>query len=744
MQDKQQFTLALADYSAALARHERPIPHSPIPENVPEPEESANPLTHYLWILRRHRWRILAFMAISVVAAIIISSRLTQYYESTAVIDVDRQMPSSVIGQDATRPINDSDEFLNTQIRLIQSDSVLRPVVQRLGLSERELEIPKETAPETAAGIPMGDTPVTLRRLKVSRPSNTYLINISYRSPNPQLAADVANEVAKSYRQHVLNIRYQATQDMSEFLQKQLEALRAKVESSSARLIQFEKDLNVVDPAEKTSILSARLIQLNAEFTNAQGDRVRKESALNAVEDGSLASLQASTQGEQIRHLAERLEEAKEKFAVVQGPLGKNHPEYRKAASQITEMERQLDDLKSNVVDRLNVEYKQALNRESILQKSVAEAKDEFDKINARSFEYKTVKQEAETDKGLYEELMKRVKEASINASFQNNSIRLADAARPARAPVFPNVPLNALLALLVSGLIAFGLAVLADSLDHTLRDPERIQRQFGAEVLGSLPMVKGWRGRLSAAEQGGASNALVAISTNQAGAANAYEEAIRTLRDSILLPGLNGDGRERPRSLLLTSATPGEGKSTTTAHLAAVHSQQKRKTLLIDADLRRPGVYRHFGVSNDTGISDVILHDNNWREALQVPQEFPYLTILPSGPISRRAADGLGVTLERILIEAAHEYDLVMIDAPPLLGFAETLQIAALVDGVVVVTLAGQTNKAAVANVFSSLKRLRANVIGLALNEVKSDTSERYYGYSGKYYANYYKPSAS
>jgi capsular exopolysaccharide synthesis family protein len=271
------------------------------------------------------------------------------------------------------------------------------------------------------------------------------------------------------------------------------------------------------------------------------------------------------------------------------------------------------------------------------------------------------------------------------------------------------------MLALIVSGLLAFCAAVLADSLDHTLRDPERIRRQFGAEVLGSLPMVKGWRGRLRTADEGSASNALVAISTSQAGAAHAYEEAIRTLRDSILLPGLNGDGRDRPRSLLLTSATPGEGKSTTTAHLAAVHSQQKRKTLLIDADLRRPGVYKHFEVCNDTGMSDVILHDKNWRAALQVPEEFPYLTILPAGPVSRRAADGVGVTLERILIDAAHDYDLVIVDAPPLLGFAETLQIAALVDGVVVVTRAGQTNKNAVANVFSSLKRLRANVIGLA-----------------------------
>jgi polysaccharide biosynthesis transport protein len=292
--------------------------------------------------------------------------------------------------------------------------------------------------------------------------------------------------------------------------------------------------------------------------------------------------------------------------------------------------------------------------------------------------------------------------------------------------------------AFLVSLVLGIAVIFVSESLDHTLRDPDQIQRQLQTEVLGALPVVKSWRGHLPAGPDG----KRRPFFGGSSGVANTYEEAIRTLRDSILLP----NGERRPKSLLMTSATPREGKTTTGVHLAVVHSQQKRRTLLIDSDLRRPGVYQHAGISNDRGFSNVINGEAKWRELLQTPEGLPHLDVLPAGPPSRRAADGVGTALKQVLAEAADDYDLVICDAPPLLGFAESLQIASLVDGVVVVALAGQTERPAVASVLASLKRLKANVIGLVLNEVRSDMSERYYyyGYYGKYYSRYYKALSS
>jgi capsular exopolysaccharide synthesis family protein len=369
----------------------------------------------------------------------------------------------------------------------------------------------------------------------------------------------------------------------------------------------------------------------------------------------------------------------------------------------------------------------------------VAEIKAEFDRINSRSFEYKALKQEADADKGFYTDLVRKIKEAGINSSFQNNSIRLSDAARPPLRPVFPNYKLNALLALLLASLLGMGVAILSDVLDNTVRDPEQIQR-MKTEVLGSLPVVKGWRGRLPLVTAA-VSGALAKPGALE-GQADSFHEAIRTLRDSILLTDFN----RRPRSILMTSATPREGKTTTSMHLAIAHSSQGRKTLLIDADLRRPGVHGRLGLSNERGMSNVAYGDVEWREVRQTLDACPDLEVITAGPASRRAADRLGGVLDRLLSEAESEYDLIIVDAPPLLGFAEPLQMAKVVDGVVIITLAGQTNRNAVSSVITSLKRLKTNVIGVALNEVREDMSDRYYyyGYHGKYYSKYYKPVKS
>jgi capsular exopolysaccharide synthesis family protein len=470
---------------------------------------------------------------------------------------------------------------------------------------------------------------------------------------------------------------------------------------------------------------------------------VRRQAAFDTVRSGSAEAAQASTQGEQLRRLADRVDEAREKFSVVKAQYGANHPEYKKADSQLTELERQFAALNSSIGERVNLEHKEAVNREAMLKSAVAETKAEFDHLNARSFEYKALKQEADSDKGLYEELTRKIKEAGINSSFQNSSIRLSDSARPGFKPVFPDLPLNAGLAFLFSTLLAVGAAVMADVLDNTVRDPEQIQKGLKTEVIGSLPLVKHWRGRVpQAAAPSSPTKAVVRIrvkSPRHQGQVSAFDEAVRTLRDSILLSDL---GR-RPRSILITSATPREGKTTCSVQLAIAHSLQKRRTLLIDADLRRPGVHARLGVSNDRGLSTVVKDEAEWRDVLQKTEAYPDLDVLPAGPASRRAADRLGTVLETLLTEAKTDYDLVIVDSPPLLGFAEPLQMAAVVDGVVVVTLAGQTSRAAVASVLSSLKRLKTNVIGVALNEVHEDMSDRYYyyGYYGKYYSKYYKP---
>jgi len=710
-----------------------------------ESDQSSVPLTHYLWILRRHRWRILSFVCASVIATLIVSTRLTPIYESTATIDVDRQTPTSIIGQEALRaPLNDSDQFLATQIKLIQSDSVLRPVAERFHLLDLENESSDVTPQRSSSSE--SDAPVLLKKLKVTRPPNTYLLLLSYRSPDPRLASDVANAVAHSYVEHTYNIRFRSAASLSSFMERQLEELKSKMERSSAALAQFERELNVINPEEKTSILSARLLQLNTEYTNAQTERVRKEATWKSVRSGTLEAAQVSTQGEALKVLAEKLDEAQQKFVEAKAHYGSNHPEYKKAAAQVQEVSRQLRSATENAAQRVEVEYHEAVNREGMLQKAVSVTKAEFDRLNARSFEYNSLKREAEADKSLYEELVRKIKEAGINAGFQSNSIRIADSARPAIKPVFPNLPLNLVLAFLFSALLGVGVAVLSDVLDSSIRDPERIATLLQTDVLGSLPLVKPWRRRLVVA-QAMESTPAALVKKNPANDDDkvgynitGFEEAVRTLRNSILL----GSFDRRLNSLMVTSASPSEGKTTIAVHLAIAHAQQKHKTLLVDGDLRRPGVSSKFNLEVQSGLAAALQNGMQWREKLVKVEQLPDLDILPCGHTNRRAADLIGSALPRILEEAAGSYSLIIIDAPPLLGFSEPLQMAAAVDGVVIVAKAGHTNRKAVASVVNTLQRVRANVVGLVLNEATKDISDtyHYYGYYGRYYK-YYKAAS-
>jgi len=620
-------------------------------------------------------------------------------------------------------------------MKLIQTDAVLRPVAEQFHLDNenQNSKLPPEKAQIAA------QAQVSLGGLKVTRPPNTYLLLIGYRSPDPRLAADVANAVANSYLAHSYNIRIQSSASLSSFMEKQLDELKAKMERSSLALVQFEKDLEVVNPEEKTNILSARLLQLNTDYTTAQAERVGKEAAWNAMKSGSLEAAEASSQGEALTKLTDDLNQARQRLAEVKSTHGINHPEYRKAASELAEVEKEFESARNNVSDRIAVEYHQSIDREQMLQKAVAETKAEWDRLNERSFEYQQLKQGADADRALYDELIKKIREADINAGFKDNNIRIADVARPSLGPVFPNTKQNILLAFILSSLLAFGAGVLLDSLDTTLRDPEDARRYLGTDIIGTLPLDRGVSQLPETADAESARSALTAATSSDSEngdrrkgyyrTASGFEESVRTLRNTILL----SDFEQRLRSIVLTSAEPGEGKSTLAVHLAIANAARGKNTLLLDADLRRPSIHAKFGLNPREGLSNVLTGALAWQDVVIQLEGRPNLSILPSGPGSHRAADLVGPRLAELLDEFAKEYDLVILDSPPLLGFAESLQMASAADGVLIVSRAGETKRRAVAAVVSALQRVRANVIGVVLNQMSRTTSADGYTYYGR-----------
>jgi succinoglycan biosynthesis transport protein ExoP len=635
---------------------------------------------------------------------------------------------------------NDADQFLATQVRLIQSDAVLRPVAEQYKLLDMEGQLGRLSPDKVQKA---SQAPITLKRLKVTRPPNTYLLLISYRSTDPNLAAETANAIANSYLKHTYDIRIRSSASLSSFMEGQLDELKAKMEKSGMALSQFEKNLDVINPEEKTNIISARLLQLNTEYTAAQADRVSKEAAWNAAKSGSLEAAQVSSQGAQLAQLNEALNQARQRFALVKSTYGPTHPEYRKAASEVTEVETQIESSRINIDNRVAVEYREALNREQILQKAVADTKAEWDNINSQSYQYQRLKQEADADKSLYDELIRKIREGDINAGFQNNDIRIADLARPTLHPVFPEITLNLSLAFLFSTLLAIGAVLLKDSLDTTLRDPKEASRFLGTDVIGTMPIdrLAAKLPRLAPTIVAGGISKTITQNGNGKGyysSASAFDESVRTIRNTILLSDFEG----RLRSIVLTSAAPSEGKTTMAAHLAIANADRGQKTLLVDGDLRRPSLHAKFGLNPQVGFSNVLTGELPWQEVVVPVAGQPNLSLLPSGPGSHRAADLIGPRLAPLLDEFAKEYDLVILDSPPLLGFAECLQMATAADGVLIISRAAETKRKAVAEVISVLSRVRANIIGVVLNQVSQSTSADGYSYYGYYRYGYNQKS--
>jgi polysaccharide biosynthesis transport protein len=698
--------------------------------------DDSIPISHYLWLIRRQAWKILIFVLTSLLVTYLISSRLQPIYESTAGINIDRQAPTGVVGAEGEKNAapQDADEYIATQIKIIQSDPVLRPVAQKYNLFEREGR-QKGLTPERAAALKQA--PTVLKRIKVSRPTNTYLVMVSYRSTDPELSADVANAIAKSYLEHIYRLQVASATSASGFLVKQIEDLRARMERSGQALALFEKELNVINPEEKTNIISQRLQQLNIEYTTAQGERVKAEAAYNSIASGSLEAAQVSGQGEALQRLQEHINEAEEKFAEIRSSKGPNHPDYKRQQMQLQELQAQFQTLRTNIAQRVEVEYRKSVAREQMLQKTLSQTKAEADQLNLHSFDYQRLKQEADADKKLYDQLMTKSQEAAINAGFQNKNIVISDPARPSAKPVFPDSTLNLLLAAVLSTFLGVGMVILLDSLDTTVRDPEQIQRLFHTDLIGTLPVVKDSTSLSTtpSAARPGESNSLVPATDKQKRSMSSFEEAIRMLRNSILL----SDVDRRLRTILITSATPGEGKSTAAMHLAVAHADQGKKTLLIDADLRRPTLDKKLGISDSgPGLTGIMLGEASLEDSIiQIPQ-VPNLHVVPAGAASRRASDLIGGNIADILDEAVRTYDLTILDAPPMLGFAEAMQLAIAVDGVVVIAVAGETNRKAVTMVVSTLRRLKANLLGIVLNRLSTESGNYYYY---RYY-DYYRPS--
>lgn len=690
------------------------------------PEEPMS-VGHYFWLLRRAWWKITLATTLTTALAGYVAHRIQPIYESTARVAVDPQIPNTVMGDRGSADVagGETEQFFNTELELIQSDAVLRPVARSFHLLLKK----------DASGASAAEAPVSLSGLSVLHPVNSFLIDIAYRSHDPREAAAIANAITESFTLRSRGMRTDAARDESEFIRSQLGDLKQKMDDSALALAAYEKQLGVINPDQKTSILETRLGELNTAYTQAQNDRVQKEVDLRALQTGSTAALEVSPQGAELSKMADNLHVAQEKMEAVKGVYGSANAEYKRAASALAEARRQYNAAQDEVGKRIEVQFAEAKHREELIGMTVQATKGEVDSLNAHSVEYQELKREAESNSALYAELFRKVQEARINAAFQGSPIRIFDTARPELQPVFPRKSVFLGLGFLLSLLGSILVVLIADLADKSLRDPSQTRREMGVEVVGILPHVRKHK-TLTPTTSVDRDATLPAVPTrrwfggSEFGTEEVYEDAVGALLSTLRVSRFS----HALRSIVVTSPTPGDGKSTCIAHLAAAHARQGHRTLLIDADLRCPTQHLYFKVKDTVGLGEAVTGNKGLHELRQSVPGHPNLDIIVAAQAGSSVIERVGRAVEELLKTAHTEYDLVFIDAPPMLYFAEPIHLAGAADGVLVICRAGRTAKQEVSDVFSKLGRLGVVPLGLVLNQVHQNMSVQYGSYQSYY----------
>jgi len=677
----------------------------------------STPLDRFTRVITRQRGKLLAFVAFVMVAAVVFQLVSPKIYEATALIKVEHHSAAG-IGSEASSvaSADDMNQIITTQIEMAQSDPVLRPVVEQYNL----LPVRKLTSSD---GSEQNDAvPIALKSLKVTRPPDSHLVRVTYRAKDPQLAANVANAVAQSLIDHANATRASSYEEVSSVVAQDLSELRSKMEASASRLAEYEKELKIADPQQRAAMQASRITLMETEFTAAQAERIRREAVLAQVDSSdTLASAQAAQAAAQDGLLSEavqRLNVVRQQFTSVRSYYGEGHPEYLKAQKQVQEVQAQVDELRSRAKERATAEYRQAQGREGRLLGLLQQSKAEGNSLTGHAQLYEQLKGDADNDKKNFQDLTARTRLAGVNRLFQNATFQIVARALAPQDAIFPKPLIVLPLALILAAILGILVAVIASAFDMTFSDSEEIESCLNIDVLASMPAA----GSLPSLATKDAAALKTGTSKRSAELTACYREAVRTLRSALNLALSN-----RPtRNLLVTSAVPGEGKSTVAAHLAVACAQLGKKVLLIDANLRRPTLDKTFKVANPFGLSDILTGKRPHADAI-VKLEQTGLFLMPAGAVSRSAADLIGIGFSALLAKVSNEFDLVIVDAPPILAASEALELARVADGVLLVTKAAKTRTKLVSKAMSALLRAHANVVGLVMNQVNPSRVDAY-----------------
>lgn len=695
-------------------------------------------------VLQKRRWLVLGSLAAIVFLVGIISLIIPKRYDASSRILLDLEGNDSLGLEQVVMPIGlDLNTKLETQIHIVQSDTIANTVVKQLGL-QRNREFAGKHAVQSAKEFENLDLEERAwlnkefhKSLNVQLIPKTQIVEVHFRSKDPQLAAQVANAVAATYIEHNFQTKYKATLQTSDWLTKQLDDLKKHAESAQESLTSYQKKTGILGTDETHNIILDKLEELNKELSAAEGDRILKEAKyrIAMTEDPELIANIApeSVLGALYKERAE----VRSEYAQLAAKYGASYPRVVQLQSQLNELDTGIKEEIQKVGETVHAEYQAAQKSEQMLQASFDRQKGEAYKLNEDAIQYAILRRDVESSRDLYDGLLKKLKEAGITAGLKSSNINIVDQASVPVEAVEPNIPLNLALGLMGGLLGGMALAFIVENVDNSIRTPQDIETYCSLPSLGVIPSaaLNGKNGHKSLPSTG-QRQFILPVTMQQRNSGSA--EAFRALRTSLLLSSPGAP----PQVILVTSAMMQEGKSFTALNLAVVLAQTGQKVLLVDSDMRRPAVHKYLGLPMNRGLSACLAGTEQVETAVIAVDEIPGLHVIPAGlmppyPSEMLASD----TMPQLMQRWRGEYRYIVIDTPPVLAVTDAVVCARIADVVVLIARSEQTGRQSLVRTRDVLRKVRANIAGVVVNDISFNSVEyrQYYGHYGSEYSYYY-----
>lgn len=716
-----------------------PLPQDVYPETEEEEVDFSSLLRSLIGIVRQNFVLIASVVASVALIGIVATLLMAAKYQASAQVLIEDRADQIIEGSDLQEAVSGSDteRFLQTQLGIMQSRALARTVVQSGKLDSDHSffegfgrQIPSEPGMSQAKLATVREahaTDLLLAGLAVTIPRDSRIATISITTRNPELSAKLANLYADRFIDYNLNQKYDSSSYARKFLADQLDETRSKLAQSERDLNQYARAAGLIRVSNQgeggpqdaaLSVTNSRLVQLNTAAATATAERITAQNRWETIADKPALSITEVISNGAVMQMVAAKAQAEGDLA---DELSRHRDDYstvKAKRAEIAEMDRRIASLAGSIKRSAQIDYQAALEQEESLRQQVGKLRDEALQEQDRGVQYSVLKRVADTNRALYESLLSRYNQLNASAGSASNNVAIVDRAIVPGRPSSPSMPLNFFISLVLGILLAAAIVTLKELLDDAIRSPGDVEKKLGLPLLGLIP--------LSNKED---------IEHDLADRRSGISEAHRSLVTNLTYSTASG----LPHVLIVTSSREGEGKSTTARSIATDVAMLGKRTLLVDADLRRPTLHRYVKNAGTSGLTDALIGQKSFDEVVHASDEIPslsYVTALPVPPDPGLLLAGQG--LATFIEQARERFDVVVLDCPPLLGLSDVPIIANYADGVLFIIDASSFHRGAIKSALRRLSMVNVRMLGVVLNRFSPKSGSDDYGYYGYNYYNY------